>query len=58
MQTSDIQNDVTDRRALPLNKWLPFPREIALLALGGILTVAWTCALASCAYEALCWFLI
>ena len=29
----------------------------AFLACGGLLTVAWSCALALCTYDVLCWLL-
>ena len=50
---SETRSDVTDRQS----GWLVPIHPVALLAFGGLLTVAWTCALALCAYNVLCWLI-
>lgn len=47
---STLQATAADQRSGRLTFFAP-----SLLAIGGMLTVAWTCALSLCAYDLLCW---
>ena len=49
----ETRSDVTDRRS----GWLVPIYPVALLAFGVLLTVAWNCALALFAYNAICWLI-
>ena len=50
---SETRINITDR----LSGWLVLIHPVALLAFGGLLTVAWACALALWAYDAVCWLI-
>jgi hypothetical protein len=51
MQANDVQPLTTNPRGGRLLSVFP----IACLAIGGLLTLAWSCALALCTYNIVCW---